>query len=513
VQVVDHVPDATPAPLFDRRLALAIALICLVECWALHGVRHDDAYITFRYAENLARGLGPVFNPTERILGTTAPGHMLLGALLYGIVGKLALPSAMAVFGCLGWAAQALAVFALLRGAFAWGPSAAISLAVALGAATSYDVVALETNLVAACTLWSIAFAVRRAWLPAAVSCGLAGLLRPDAYLLALLLGCWGLYEARRQLLRPILAFSAITLPWQLTALAYYGSAIPQPAHTKHEATQLLPYLVHEVWEPMSTALPFSPTPVLCGVGWLLVLAGAMAWGKRQRRAWIVALYGAAHFVAYAWLRPFTVHTWHLYPLRLVIVVLVLASFAALYERLPWRAARVAAAALGVLVLGLYAQRTSHFARTQASSFWFGARDGAYLEVARFLRQHARPGDVVGAVEVGTIGYHTELRMYDWGGLITRHPEARPRDPTLRWVVVDDQYRGLAGGMLPARQWDVHGFKVNVYNVEWMGRALQAAMARLPGRSPAEVMTQHRDVVASELAALVRGSGRTPAAP
>jgi hypothetical protein len=33
----------------------------------------DDAYITFRYAENLVRGHGLVFNPGERVLGTTAP--------------------------------------------------------------------------------------------------------------------------------------------------------------------------------------------------------------------------------------------------------------------------------------------------------------------------------------------------------------------------------------------------------------------------------------------------------
>ena len=33
----------------------------------------DDAYITFRYARNLAEGLGLVYNPGEWVLGTTAP--------------------------------------------------------------------------------------------------------------------------------------------------------------------------------------------------------------------------------------------------------------------------------------------------------------------------------------------------------------------------------------------------------------------------------------------------------
>src|SRR5260370_7749062 len=45
----------------------------------------DDAYITFRYAANLARGLGLVFNPSEHVLGTTSP---LFTVILAG-VGRL----------------------------------------------------------------------------------------------------------------------------------------------------------------------------------------------------------------------------------------------------------------------------------------------------------------------------------------------------------------------------------------------------------------------------------------
>jgi hypothetical protein len=42
----------------------------------------DDAYITFRYARNLAGGLGLVYTPGESVLGTTAPlWALFLGAL------------------------------------------------------------------------------------------------------------------------------------------------------------------------------------------------------------------------------------------------------------------------------------------------------------------------------------------------------------------------------------------------------------------------------------------------
>jgi hypothetical protein len=39
----------------------------------LTGYTVDDAFITFRYAENLAAGNGFVYNLGEKVLGTTTP--------------------------------------------------------------------------------------------------------------------------------------------------------------------------------------------------------------------------------------------------------------------------------------------------------------------------------------------------------------------------------------------------------------------------------------------------------
>ncbi|HLK56505.1 MAG TPA: hypothetical protein VKU00_08075 [Chthonomonadaceae bacterium] len=67
-----------------RLLALAIALLALLVrigmAWRTHATG-EDALITLRYAENLARGQGFVFNPGERTLGTTTPLYTLLLAL------------------------------------------------------------------------------------------------------------------------------------------------------------------------------------------------------------------------------------------------------------------------------------------------------------------------------------------------------------------------------------------------------------------------------------------------
>src|SRR5262245_7083765 len=54
---------------------VAACLLALAAAALLYGVVRtwprtvDDAFITFRYAENLAEGAGPVFNPGERVEG------------------------------------------------------------------------------------------------------------------------------------------------------------------------------------------------------------------------------------------------------------------------------------------------------------------------------------------------------------------------------------------------------------------------------------------------------------
>jgi hypothetical protein len=61
-------------------LLLAAAAIVFYLIYA--NFVQDDAYITYRYARNLANGLGFVYNPGESILGTTTPLYTLLLALI-----------------------------------------------------------------------------------------------------------------------------------------------------------------------------------------------------------------------------------------------------------------------------------------------------------------------------------------------------------------------------------------------------------------------------------------------
>ena len=82
----DLAPAAAHRPLWrDRRLTVilvVLAVIVGVLGYSMRFHRADDAYVTYLYAKNVLAGNGFVFNQGEHVLGTTAPFHALLLALL-----------------------------------------------------------------------------------------------------------------------------------------------------------------------------------------------------------------------------------------------------------------------------------------------------------------------------------------------------------------------------------------------------------------------------------------------
>jgi hypothetical protein len=492
-------PDAPPPTLLPRWALAASLGVFALQCFAFHGVRRDDAFITYRYAQNLIEGHGLVFNLGEKLMGSTSPGHVLLSALAYALVGRDALPSVMSALGCVGWTAQALAFGALLQRAL--GPRSAflIALAVGVGAARSAEFVALETNLVTALLLWAFAMALVQRWFWAAALAALAGLFRPDMYLPATILVALCLWDLRARSLGPALLFVAISAPWYLFAAAYFGTVLPQSAAAKYQRTSTLEYAVFEFKLPASMALPFGPSLLLHVCSWLLAAVGA-AYLARRQRLWILPLYAVLHYAAYLYLRPY-MHHWHLYPANSIVVVLALVALATclgLVARLP-RLSRVGATAVALIALG-YAYHAADFARTHHTAFWFGARDRVYQQVSRYLRTHARPTDVVASVEVGTIGYYTGLRMYDWGAIVTRKPEYRPIEPRLSWSVVDRGFEDrLAVGLTATRKFEAGEFIVSVHSFDLMREAALRVVAAQPTTTATQLHSHKRPEFEREL--------------
>jgi hypothetical protein len=224
----------------------------------------DDAFISFRYADNLVRGQGLVFNAGERVEGFT---NLLW--TLWTAVGLWIGSSAEAWAGASGIACFAATIALLARrswqlaqvsgdggAAIAWPLPAAAVLAAIHREWTIFATSGLETSLFTLLVFggYVLVCPVRRAddgdapeAAPAATSrqrlaaagavLALASLTRPDGVLFAAVCGVW--LVAGRDLRGAIAfaaGFAALWLPATVARVAYYGELFPNTYYAKSAA-------------------------------------------------------------------------------------------------------------------------------------------------------------------------------------------------------------------------------------------------------------------------------------
>jgi arabinofuranosyltransferase len=432
----------------DRNETVAVlmgaAILVSLQIAGLHGVRFDDAFITFRYGQNLALGRGLVFNPGDHLLGTTSPGSALLSALVYAAVGRELTPDVMAALGCVGWTAEGALTFFLLRGAVGRGAAVGAALALGAGLAGSYEFVLLETNLVTALILAGFLLALHERWLGAGAVLGAAVVFRPDAAIACAAFLSYAGWRLRSRALRPAAAMAAVSAPWLAFATYYYGSPIPHTLGAKAQHVSLAEYALHIARLPASLVglggQEGGVPAVVLLLAWALALHGAWVLVKRDGRLAILVAAGVCHALAYLVLRPLAAFTWHLHPTAVLVATCAVVGAASLASRAHPYAAAAASAALMLLP----AFQAISFSVRHVDELWFGRRYAVQREVAEYLRTHGEPSDVFDAEEVGTVAYYSDLRASDHPGLVTREPRTAhtcARSPSCaqpRWLVMNE---------------------------------------------------------------------------
>jgi hypothetical protein len=193
----------------------------------------DDAFITLRYARSIAEGDGFVFNPGERVLGTTTP----LFALLLAAVHRLTSVDLVWLAFLLALSAHAAAaVLVTVIGRRCREPTAGwvagclyALCPMALGATLG----CMETSCFVLAMLVALGDSVgpRSVWRSAAATASV--LLRPEGLIVA---GLRVLQVASRDFragLRTAAIILAGTLPWLLFATWYFGTPVPQSVLAK----------------------------------------------------------------------------------------------------------------------------------------------------------------------------------------------------------------------------------------------------------------------------------------
>ena len=208
---------------------------------SLYRARADDAFITYRYARNLAEGNGPVFNVHERVEGYSnflwmcvlAAWHAVLGVNVEDVARVLGVVAALAAVFATYWLA-----LVLTDGARTVSAAAALLLASA-GPFAAYSLSGLETPLFALLVVVLTVLVIQERVVAAGVVAALATMTRPDGLVFVAVAIVWLLERAvareirARQVLWFLGSFGALFIPWTVWRVAYYGYLVPNALAAK----------------------------------------------------------------------------------------------------------------------------------------------------------------------------------------------------------------------------------------------------------------------------------------
>lgn len=418
-----------------------LLLAVLIGALAFHARDYalDDFFITYRYADNLAREDGFRFNPGETVFGTTAPGHGLLLAALAAVSGA-PLPR-------VGSAVTALAVAwicaLLIRASYPQRRYEGVLAAWLLAANTFFWLhIGGEVFTVTALLMTAGHLAARRP-VAAGIVAGLAVWFRPDAALGVAALGTLLLVRGRRLPHRFGWPAAAVIASGLLAAWAWFGSVFPETLEAKRLQTQWRP----DIWP---SGVDFWPRFLqhvaenhFLGTLIPLVAFGLVGCALALRRAddavRTLVLWAATTIVVYP-LLGVAMYPWYGLPLLFALITgfayavgaagrAVAAYFdparpATPTGRPPRRAlGAIAAIAAGLAVAALLswplADLTWRRTRDLLANDGGAPRLEIYREAGHWLAAHSPVDSRIAALEVGALAYYSQRHVHDILGLVS----------------------------------------------------------------------------------------------
>lgn len=371
----------------------------------------DDAFISFRYAENLADGLGFVYNAGVRVLGTTAPLWTLLLAVgsAFGLpLVSFAIATSILCGGIsavlirrigeqleLGWAATASAlVYAL------WPRS--------IMAETTGMESALFTTLVLA----GLACAVKRRDVTAAVLSAFAALVRPEGLVLLLLCLLSTLVrDVKRGLISALIAL-AILAPWVTFASWYFGGPVPSSIGGKLSlyGTADLSGMFGRLAYVLALYTPIGVViTVLAMIGSFLIM-------HRKPDFGVAIAFMLALVMGYA-IAPTHVFFWYLAPIQPVIILIAIAAarFASKKAGYPESSALILVGTVLTVALAAW----GNIAMFKSAANQQQQQVAIHRSLGEYLKDRVSDEAVVAAEDIGYIGYYSKCRILDRDGLVS----------------------------------------------------------------------------------------------
>lgn len=405
---------------FQRQVAVIFFAAVLVRLLFHHltGLTLDDAFITFRYAENIAAGHGFVYNEGERVLGTTTPLFTLILSALAQLGTPVIKGALLVSLLSSGLTAVILYCFAQSLG-FARLSFVPVVLYILFPRLLPTDTGGMETSLFTLLVTAAFYFQHKRLTFHAVAAAALASVTRPEG---VLVLGILLVYNGTKTPKRVVSHMSIpafVILPWVVFAYYYFGSPIPNAIDAKLALYSR--FWTMSFWEDIVFLMgwhhPFGiPLFVLVVVG---------GWWLRKKRNFgaleIVWLTGMVGSLA---LSTTLLFLWYITPIYPLYLLFAGAAFPLICSRIKWFNRHIDATARLVLVGIVVILVAANYRTVRSYRSHQDTLETVHHAIGRYLRTHAHDTDVVAAEDIGYMGYYSGLKIIDRDGLIS--PEVIP---------------------------------------------------------------------------------------
>jgi arabinofuranosyltransferase len=386
-------------------IALLVATVLGTRLLGLY-VRHlyDDAFITFRYAENLAAGNGFVYNLGERVLGTTSPlwGLVLTPFAWAPVPLTTIVPLVNALLDC------AVVLLVLLHYRQRKWMLPGVLFAVMFAGDPNMvriPVGGMETSLLLVLCVAALMLFEGGHRVVAAVLAALCYFLRPESLLLLALLLVLVARKRKWRELTVAASLSLLTVGLPVALIwAHYGIPIAQSVVAKSGEVNgnLLPVLKGA----------FAENPIH-----LLVLPFAV-WGatraiRLRGLPRLALLWGVVYVGAYVLVRP-AIWGWYFVPVHFVKFSMAAFGLADIFGRIG-SLHRVSAGRWGLVgsLLALLSGTAIAIVAGPAP-----VRRNVYEPLQAWFRQHPTRGGRIMASDIGAVGYYSDTYICDLAGLV-----------------------------------------------------------------------------------------------
>ena len=434
--------------LFEKyRFCFAFVLLFILVSFFRFETGHitDDAFITYRSADNLLKGYGLVFNPGEKVLATTTPFYSIViaGFILFGMppwYASLVLDCFL-VTGMIAF----LYLFSRQIGDRVWG-----LFTVLLLFANPYSLLpvgGMETGLFNLCVFGSLFFCRLKKKRLAVMLALLAVFTRPEGVLLLLIVVPALVWDFKNR--RPaedafavgsILAISILLYILILTS--YYGSIIPQSVWAKRAVTHSgNPHDLFYKWFFRTQFFTFGRLNLLGFLEWIGIFLMIVHYRPLRSVALFFILY-----LGFMKLGRAPLFLWYLtplYPIQIMAICLSVTFFSRkLISLSDWIFQRCKgcktqkrplvsqkpAVVISLCVLLLFIFGSNYLYNSLRIHFWILYNEKPivgckrYEAAGRWIREHSRKRDIVATPEIGYIGYFSGRYIFDPMGIAS--PEA-----------------------------------------------------------------------------------------